>query len=148
VNWSKGDNRVKLEAALSKWKKEGRGTFDKNGEALSMRAFADNEGIPERTFSAYASGKQNIGASVGRKSVFSKDASSALVGLIVRHNERSSPKSLSEVIDIGQELHPELTRKQVSSAFRRTIWSNNTELLNPESVVMPPCRRSGSSRDR
>jgi hypothetical protein len=149
TNWSKGDNRVKLEAALSKWKEEGRGTFDKNGEALSLRQFADIEGIPVRTFRNYTSGKRDIGACCGRKSVFSKDASSALVGHIVRHNERSSPKSLAEVIDIGRELHPELTRTQVSKAFQRTIWSNNADLLNPDSVVMPPCRpRSGSSRDR
>jgi hypothetical protein len=38
VNWSKGDNRAKLEAALSKWK-EG-ACLDENGEVLSAKAFA------------------------------------------------------------------------------------------------------------
>jgi hypothetical protein len=83
VNWSKGDNRTKLEAALIKWKKE---VLDENGEALSMLAFANIEGIPKRTFSKYASGKLKVGASVGRKKAVSNDASSTLVDPIIRHD--------------------------------------------------------------
>jgi hypothetical protein len=47
MNWSKGDNRTKLEVPLSKWKEE---PLDENGAALSIHDFANIEGIPERSF--------------------------------------------------------------------------------------------------
>jgi hypothetical protein len=72
VNWSKDDNRAKLEAALLKWK-EG-GALDENGGALSMTEFANIVGIPPRTLYTYASGKQKVGARKKRKSAVSKTA--------------------------------------------------------------------------
>jgi hypothetical protein len=60
LNWSKGDARVKLEAALSKWKEVG------GNETL--QAFADTEGIPKTTLWTYVSGKQQVGARVGGRS--------------------------------------------------------------------------------
>jgi hypothetical protein len=87
VNWSKGDNRAKLEAALTTWKEE---SLNENCETLSMVAFANTniKGIPERTFRKYASGKLKVGASVGpgKKSVVSNDASSSLVKPSVRYD--------------------------------------------------------------
>ncbi len=47
VDWRKGDKLAKLEGALTKWKEK---VLDENGEALSIHAFANIEGIPERTF--------------------------------------------------------------------------------------------------
>jgi hypothetical protein len=74
VNWSKGDERTKLQASLLKW--NGGRAVDENGRTLSMRAFANIEGIPRVTFCRYASGKLAVGACVGtrRKSAVSKTA--------------------------------------------------------------------------
>jgi hypothetical protein len=60
LNWSKGDARVKLEAALSKWKEVG------GNETL--QAFADTEGIPRSTLQRYVSGKQQVGVCTGKRS--------------------------------------------------------------------------------
>jgi hypothetical protein len=92
VNWSKGDNRAKLEAALSKWKEKG---LDENGEAPSMLAFAYIEGIPIRTFRKYASGKQEVGVSVGRRRGSSKDVSYPLVDLVVRNDSPPASEDVS-----------------------------------------------------
>jgi hypothetical protein len=131
VNWSKGEPREKLQAALAEWKE---GAVDENGGALPLLGFANIVGIPERTFRDYASGKKIIGASVGRKSIFSKETSGTLVDLIVRHDRGNDPKSVPEVIDIGQKLNPELSRKQISNSFRRTVWRNNQDVLKPNCV--------------
>jgi hypothetical protein len=106
VNWSIGDNRAKLEAALVKWKEE---AFDENGEALSMTVFAKMQGIPKRTFSKYASGKLKVGACVGpgRKSVVSYDASSSLVNPIVRYNPHPASKDGAPKV---KQIEPALLR--------------------------------------
>jgi hypothetical protein len=70
MNWSKGDNRAKLEASLSKWNRGG--ALDENGGALSMTEFANIEGIPPQTFYTYASGKEKFGKR--RKTIVLKTA--------------------------------------------------------------------------
>jgi hypothetical protein len=59
VNWSKGDAKVKLEAAVLKW--------NENSGKASMQAVADSEGVPISTFRRYALGIQELGAHAGRR---------------------------------------------------------------------------------
>ena len=107
VNWSKGEALVQLDAAVSMWTKA---PVDDNGEALSIVAFANLSGIPPCTFQKYATGRQKAGDSIRRPCVISADASCALVDLVVQHDQANDPKTVTKVIDICQELHPELTR--------------------------------------
>jgi hypothetical protein len=68
VNWSRGEDRAKLQAALFLWKNGGHLMVNEtNGKPLSMTAFAKIEGIPVMTFHKYARGKQAIGDFAGSR---------------------------------------------------------------------------------
>ncbi len=72
MNWSKGDNRAKLEAALIKWKDE---QLEENGEAFSRLAFAKMQEFRKGRSSKYAIEKLKVEASFGpgRKKLFRMD---------------------------------------------------------------------------
>jgi hypothetical protein len=136
VNWSKGDNRAKLQASLLKWRNLG--FLDENGRVLSMTMteFANIEGIPPRTFCTYASGKRAGGAHVGtrRKSAVSKTAN--LKATV--HRERVERLKTNLVGITVDTAGPSSLSSSISTVDRIIVQNptDQAETSNPAETVM------------
>jgi hypothetical protein len=138
VNWSKDDNRAKLQASLLKW--NGGRAVDEDGRTLSMNAFANIEGIASATFSTYASGKRAVGAYVRtrRKSAVSKTANLKATA----HRERvetSIDRKENNLVGITVDTAGPSSLSSSISTVDRIIVQNPTdqaETSNPAETVM------------
>jgi hypothetical protein len=109
--------------------------MDENGKPFSLTAYSHVVDIPMSTLAKYNVGKVKVGASVGAKSIMSEEATRVLVDAIVRHDCGNTPKGVPQILDMAMDLHPLLSRKQVSDTWRRTCWKNNLDVLKPKAMI-------------
>ena len=93
------------------------------------------QGIPERTFRKYISGKQEVGVYVGKKSVIYKLMILGILDLAVWHDRGNYPMIVPLVIDMVQKIHLELSSKQVSIFFKGKFFLYNADSLKTNSVM-------------
>ena len=128
-NYSKGELLNKLTAATSEWLNKTGRYFDPNGEAMPMNIFAKVVGIPMSTFKHYVnsdlSKRRQLGVAVGTKSLVEPRIQRAVVDSIARYDRGNNGRTQAEAIDMLNELHPELSRKQASNCLKRTILATD-----------------------
>ena len=76
-----------------------------------------------------------MGVSVGMKGVISKETRLTIVDFVVLNDQVNDTMSVTQVIDMVQELQQDLSRNKVSNCFKRKIWPQNTGVLKPKSVL-------------
>ena len=123
---------MKLEAAFDDWdKKQGDYLRMPEGTA-SLRGFAKLVDIPFGTLQKYLAtneGKrQALGVHVGRKSL-TADVETFVVDNIRRMDRANAGMSMSETVDMIQDLKPELSRPQIAGNLSRTIRTHHKAVL-------------------
>jgi antitoxin component HigA of HigAB toxin-antitoxin module len=121
VNWCKGDARVKLEAAVLKWKEVG-GT-------MSLRAFADTEGLPFSTLQGYVSGRQEMGAGVGKRRKFTVSKTKA---------DEANMKVPAKVANVKGALHgkQQVGAGAVKTMQKRVNWCKGDARVKLEAAAL------------
>jgi hypothetical protein len=129
TNWSKGEPRVKLLAAVKEWaNKSERCTVE-----TSTSEFARMVKIPHSTLKKYIttdeSSRQKIGAGVGRKPLLNLGQEKFVVDVVRRYDRGNDGLSNAGVLDTLGELKPNLTRTQLGNAWRNTIRPHHKKEL-------------------
>lgn len=118
TNWSKGENLERLQKAVQDWDtKSGLYVQANMGVEPSARRYAKVVGIPFATLSRYIRSdverRQKLGSSVGPRPLISLSEEQFVVDLIRRRDRANLGMSRAEVVDVLQDLRPDLEWKQV-----------------------------------
>lgn len=121
-NWSKGDGLKRMTEAVAKWELEA--AKPEKGR-MSVHLFAEVNGIPYTTFQTHITsvdGKRiKLGSSVGKKPLLDSQSKDIIVDVLVRKDRVNRGVGVTGALDLLEEMHPDLTRKQLDQAFRRTV---------------------------
>ena len=129
-NWSKGDGLKRLTEAVAKWELE---ATKPDKDRMSVHRFAEVNGIPYTTFQTHITsvdGKRiKLGSGVGKKPLLDSQSNDIIVDVLVRKDRVNQGVGVSGALDLLEEMHPDLTRKQLDQAFRRTVRPAFSERL-------------------
>jgi hypothetical protein len=121
INWSVGENAIKLEKAVTDWFDKAPSTYHNMSEKpLSIRSYAELVGIPNATLRKYVcadeSKRQALGVSRGKPSIVDPVASKFVADTIRRADRGNNGLSRREAIDLVLEA------RRVSILSRRVIF--------------------------
>jgi hypothetical protein len=136
VNWSSGAPLEKLEEAVKEWDENGPLSLDENDEKMSKCAYAHSVAIPYHTLYKYInddkSKRRSLGASVGRQRIVPVETSELLAQCAARADRGNDGKSRKEMIDLLQDVQPELSREQAANTWDRTLKDERNKYLKPK----------------
>jgi hypothetical protein len=128
-NWSKGENLVKVGAAVKEWDAKS----ERCTKTTTTAEFAAMVGIPVGTLKPYirvdVSKRQKIGQGMGTKALLKPDESAFIVDVVRRADRGNAGMGNMTVLDSLTELRPDLTREQARNAWRKTIRPANNDTL-------------------
>ena len=121
-SWSKGEGLKRMSDALATWEEE---QAKPEKDRMSLRLLAEKEKIPYATLQQHLTGnagkRVKLGDGVGPKPLLSSKSQEVIVDALVRKDRANEGLSVAGALDIIEEIHPELKRKQIDQAFRRTL---------------------------
>jgi len=146
MNWSLPENKKKLDKAIEEWKDQSGRMLDGNGEALTLPAFANTVGVPYHTLRKYVcedeSKRRETGKSVGVKPLIAPADQKFLRDTIIRHDRANDGKNPAETINLIQEMNPNLSRKQASQVWNRTI---HPKIVSNGGIKPKPVKAQGTT---
>jgi len=147
VNYSQGEGKELLEAALGEWNSKS-GRFR---EGMLLRTFANVVGISKSNLSRRTAkhtgesgrGPDLTGAGQGRKPLVSKKQQQLIVDVVRRHDRGNEPLTPRAVVNLVTQLVP-ISNVQAADHVRRTMRPNHrdeiTNLVKPQATST---KRSG-----
>ena len=135
-NWSTGDGLKRLTEAVATWELE---AAKPEKDRMSVHRFAEVNGIPYTTFQTHITsviGKRiKLGSGVGKKPLLDSQSKDIIVDVLVRKDRVNRGVGVTGTLDLLEEMHPDLTRKQLDQAFRRTVRPAFSERLTKPVVA-------------
>ena len=104
--------------------------------------------IPHQTFQKYAtadkSKRQKLGGQVGRRSLVTKSNAEFIIQHSIRHYRANTARQVREIVSNLGQLHPELSREQVSNYYHNTLkkLANGRLKRNAQAAQNTTSRRS------
>ena len=147
IDWSSGESLEKMQAAVALWV-----SLEPTARP-TLKSYAATHGIPAGTLANYVTSTEEnrraVGMRHGAKPLCSQEEQSFVVDCIRRANRANDGKSNQQVIDIVQELKPELSRDQAKYHVRQTLRPNHKKLLSGiVKAQVEPRRRKQRARER
>ena len=133
-----------LESAVHDWNNKS----DEFQPGDSMKTFCARLGLSKGTFGKMVTKNDKvrapIGATLGRSTLLTPNDASFVVDNIRRADRAHDGKTVVDVIDLIQEVKPELSHTQASNAYRRTVKPGHSKLLTGVVTAQPTTtKRSG-----
>ena len=129
--YGEGAGLEKMTTAVNDWH-EKKGRYEED-VPMPMSRYCALVDIPEETFRKYVctdpGKRRKLGSQPGPSRLVSKDASQFVVDVMRRKDRADDGMNRRESIDLLQDLQPELTRKQATGAFDKTIRPEHKAVL-------------------
>jgi len=137
-NWSKGEGLKRMTDALATWEEE---KARPEKDRMSARLLAEKRGNPFSTLQEHLTtneGKRiKLGQGAGRKSLLNSKSQEVVVDVLLRKDRANEGVGVSGVVDILEDMHPELSRLQIDQSFRRTVRPAHPSRLTGPVAVQP-----------
>lgn len=132
TNWGKGDNRAKLEKAISDWVNKEGDIYDDNEEKIDdWKVFANKVGIAPDTFYKYIKAKnpRQLGDGYrGKKKLMTEDEIKFAGCVLARADRGNDGLSSKEAVDMIQELIPNVSRETARRQMQRYVLPLNAAI--------------------
>jgi hypothetical protein len=139
MNWGKGEGLARLTKAVNDWVNGSDECFrGGSGKRMPFTDYAATIDIPFNTLRKFISqdGKRlkELGKSQGRPTLLDEDCSQFVADVVVRCDRGNDGKTPSELIDVIEDLKPDLSRKQISDSWNRTGKQRHLDQIKPNPV--------------